>query len=191
MNQTFAVWIIIVLSLASANLPFLAQRPFLALPWAQPGEAPRPIWLKWLEALVFFALLWGVGYLILALIGQAFFVASDPASAALFMGKLLAAVGLAALVLAYPGWRNRGRAIHKPFFVRLLELLVFYGLVGTLGFAFEANMGNVFSQTWEFYAVTLSLFLVLGYPGFVYRYLMRHRKPPQKPRTPSAPSSAA
>jgi hypothetical protein len=191
MNQTFAVWIIIALSLASANLPFVAQRPFLALPWTQPGEAARPIWIRWLEALAFFALLWGVGYLILTLIGQAFFVASDPASAALFVGKLLAAIALAALLLSYPGWRNRGRVIHKPFYVRLLEMLVLYGLVGTLGFAFEANMGNVFSQTWEFYAVTLSLFLVLGYPGFVYRYLMRHRKASQKPRTPAGPSSAA
>ncbi|HEY9573496.1 MAG TPA: DUF2818 family protein [Pusillimonas sp.] len=187
MNQTFAVWIVIVLSLAGANLPFLAQRPFLVLPWTQPGEAVSAAWLNWLGSLVFFALLCGVGYLALTLIGQAFFVASDFASAALFMGKLLAVCVLAGLLLAYPGWRNRGRSVHKSFFVRLLEVLVLYGLVGTLGFAFEANMGNVFTQTWEFYAVTLSLFLVLGYPGFVYRYLMRHRKPSQKTRTPSAP----
>src|SRR3546814_3172112 len=73
------------------------------------------------------------------------------------MGKLLAVCVLAGLLLAYPGWRNRGRSVHKSFFVRLLEVLVLYGLVGTLGFAFEANMGNVFTQTWEFYAVTLSL----------------------------------
>src|SRR3546814_8712015 len=82
MNQTFAVWIVIVLSLAGANLPFLAQRPFLVLPWTQPGEAVSAAWLNWLGSLVFFALLCGVGYLALTLIGQAFFVASDFASAA-------------------------------------------------------------------------------------------------------------
>ncbi|MGB3289144.1 MAG: DUF2818 family protein [Burkholderiaceae bacterium] len=190
MNQTFAVWIVIVLSLVCANLPFVVQRPFLVLPWTQPGEAPRPVWLKWLQAAAFFVLLVGAGYLTLALIGQAFFVASDPASAAGFVGKLMAVIVLAVVLLGYPGWRNRGRAVHKPFFVCLLEVLVFYGLVGALGFAFEANMGNAFRQTWEFYAVTLSLFLVLGYPGFVYRYLLRHRKAVQKPRTPSTPSSA-
>ncbi|MGP1615008.1 MAG: DUF2818 family protein [Pollutimonas bauzanensis] len=83
---------------------------------------------------------------------------------------------VAALLLAYPGWRNRARAVEKSFFARLLELLAFYGLVGIAGFAFETNMGNSFAQTWEFYAVTFSLFLVLAYPGFVYRYLLRRRK---------------
>ena len=28
-------------------------------------------------------------------------------------------------------------------------------------------------RTWEFYAITLSLYLVLAYPGFVYRYLFK------------------
>ncbi|WP_430626826.1 DUF2818 family protein [Yanghanlia caeni] len=79
-------------------------------------------------------------------------------------------------MLAYPGWRNRGRVVQKSFFERLLELLVFYGLVGVLGFALEANLGNRFPQGWEFYAITFSLFLVLGYPGFVWRYLMKRRK---------------
>ncbi|MDR4124992.1 DUF2818 family protein [Alcaligenaceae bacterium LG-2] len=89
---------------------------------------------------------------------------------------LFALVAVAALVLAYPGWRNRGRVVQKSFFERLLELLVFYGLVGVLGFALEANLGNRFPQGWEFYAITFSLFLVLGYPGFVWRYLMKRRK---------------
>ncbi|OZI24746.1 hypothetical protein CAL18_04070 [Bordetella genomosp. 7] len=61
----------------------------------------------------------------------------------------------------------------KPFWLRMLELLAYYGLVLALGFAFEAALGNRFSQGWEFYAITLSLYLVLGYPGFVYRYLFK------------------
>ena len=42
-----------------------------------------------------------------------------------------------------------------------------------LGFTFESVLGNRFAQTWEFYAITLSLYLVLAYPGFVYRYLFK------------------
>lgn len=109
-------------------------------------------------------------------------MASELASIASFLVKIIGIALLATMLLAYPGWRNRARVIEKSFLVRLLELLVFYCLVGTLGFAFEANMGNSFSQTWEFYAVTFSLFLVLGYPGFVYRYLLRRQKRPTRPR---------
>jgi len=61
----------------------------------------------------------------------------------------------------------------KSGWLRLLELLVFYALV--LGFArlIESSFGNAFGQGWQFYAVTVCLFLVLGFPGFVHRYLRR------------------
>jgi hypothetical protein len=62
----------------------------------------------------------------------------------------------------------------KPLWVRLLELILFYLLVGLLGIAFESTLGNAFKQNWEFYAITFSLFLVLAFPGFVYRYLLKH-----------------
>lgn len=176
MSQTFAVWLLIGLSLVTANMPFLVERPFLALPWRQKGEAERPAWLNWVSAVVFFGLLVGLGYATLTLIGQGLFAAADTASVLRFLLILFALVAVAALVLAYPGWRNRGRVVQKSFFERLLELLVFYGLVGVLGFALEANLGNRFAQGWEFYAITFSLFLVLGYPGFVWRYLMKRRK---------------
>src|SRR5690606_34085942 len=135
MNQTFAVWVVIGLSLVTANLPFVAQRPFLVLPWMQAGEAPQPAWLQLPMSVLFFALLTGIGYLVLVFVGQGFFVASDLVSVALFMGKVLFIIGAAALLLAYPGWRNRGRSVNKSFLDRFLELLVFYGLVGALGFA--------------------------------------------------------
>ena len=175
MNQSFAVWLLILLSLVTANLPFLVERPFLALPWKQKGEVEQPAWLMWLSSLIFFALLAGLGLAALALIGQGVFSAADAASVARFLGLLLALAAAVALVLAFPGWRSRGRQIQKSFFERLLELLMFYALVGVLGFALEANLGNRFEQGWEFYAITLSLFLVLGYPGFVWRYLMKRR----------------
>lgn len=175
MNQSFAVWLLILLSLITANLPFLVERPFLALPWKQKGEADRPAWLQWLTSLIFFAVLAGLGGAAMVLIGQGVFTATDAASVARFVGILLALSALAMGVMAYPGWRNRKVQVQKNVFERLLEMLVFYALVGVLGFAFEANLGNRFQQGWEFYAITLCLFVVLGYPGFVWRYLLKRR----------------
>lgn len=58
---------------------------------------------------------------------------------------------------------------------RLLELLVYYLLVGTLGVLLERNAGRVAPQGWEFYAVTAALFVTLAFPGFVWRYLLKHK----------------
>lgn len=177
MDQSLAVWIVILLAFATASLPFLLQRHLLALPWAQPGEPARPALLRLLESVVFFALLAGWCWLAIELIGDAF-IGADAASAGLFLGKLLGVLVAALLLLSYPGWRNRGVPVGKPVLARLLEVLVLYAMVGTLGFAFETNIGNAFQQGWEFYAITLSLYLVLAYPGFVLRYLLRrqHRR---------------
>ncbi len=79
-------------------------------------------------------------------------------------------------VFAIVPWRQAGTIVAKPVWVRLAELLVFYLLIGALAFAVEAQLGNRFRQGWEFYAITLSLFVVLGYPGFVLRYLVRRRR---------------
>jgi hypothetical protein len=64
----------------------------------------------------------------------------------------------------------------KPVWLRLIELFVLYLLVGVVAHLLESRIGNVFPQGWEFYAVTACLFLVLAYPGFVMRYLRKHRK---------------
>lgn len=61
----------------------------------------------------------------------------------------------------------------KPIWVRLLELLALYFAVGVIAHFLEAGIGNVFSQGWEFYAITGCLFLVLAYPGYVMRYLRK------------------
>lgn len=176
MSQSFAVWFVIGLALLTANLPFLSERPFVVLPWVQTGESPAPAWLRWPGSLLFFCALVGVAWLGYWLIGGAILLAGDTTSALLFTLRLIGALVLAGLVLTYPGWRSRNARVEKSFLVRLIELLVFYGLVGVLGFAFELNLGNVFAQTWQFYAITLCLFVVLGYPGFVLKYLLRRRK---------------
>ena len=76
-------------------------------------------------------------------------------------------------VFAVLAYRRGGTPAAKPFWLRLAEVLVLYVVVGAVGFAFEGALGNRFAQGWQFYAITLSLFLVMAYPGFVYRYLYR------------------
>ena len=63
----------------------------------------------------------------------------------------------------------------KGLAVRLGELVVLYFLVGILGLALERQAGQIVTQGWEFYAVTAALFVTLAFPGFVYRYLLKHR----------------
>ena len=65
------------------------------------------------------------------------------------------------------------KAPRKPLIVRLAEMLVLYLIVGAIGFALEAQIGTRFPQTWEFYAITGCLFIVLAFPGFVFRYLRK------------------
>lgn len=64
---------------------------------------------------------------------------------------------------------------QKGLALRLLELVILYFLAGGVGLAIEHNQGQIYPQGWEFYAVTGSMFLTFAFPGFVYRYLRRHR----------------
>lgn len=172
MELSAAVWTLIVLALLSSNLPFVLDRPLVAFPWRLQGESGRSAPAQWLRSIVFFVLLAVWIWLTHTLVGEAF--AGGGATALLSVLKVLLMCGLAGGLLFYPGWH--APVVDKPFIICLLELLVGYALVGTLGFALELNIGNAFAQRWEFYAVTLSLFLVLGYPGFVYRYMLRKRR---------------
>jgi hypothetical protein len=65
--------------------------------------------------------------------------------------------------------------VAKPLSWRLLELLVLYLVVGIVGMVMENSLSQNAHQGWEFYAVTLTLFITLSFPGFVYRYLLRHK----------------
>ena len=57
----------------------------------------------------------------------------------------------------------------------MVEMLVFYLLVGGVGLLLEKQVGQIAPQGWEFYAITGTLFLTFAFPGFVYRYLFKHR----------------
>ncbi len=69
-------------------------------------------------------------------------------------------------------WPVRPR---KGLALRLLELLVYYLLAGAIGLLLEKNAGRIAPQGWEFYAITVALYLTLAFPGFVFRYLLKHR----------------
>jgi hypothetical protein len=64
--------------------------------------------------------------------------------------------------------------IPKTLAIRLGELIVYYFLVGGLALLLENRVGQIAPQTWEFYAITATLFLTFAFPGFVYRYLFKH-----------------
>lgn len=86
---------------------------------------------------------------------------------------------LAVLAANLPFFNERLFAIvpvgagDKPFWLRLVELVLLYGLLGAVAYLLESRIGNAFVQRWEFYAVTACLFMVLAYPGFVFRYLRK------------------
>ncbi|WP_426174722.1 DUF2818 family protein [Massilia sp. TWR1-2-2] len=61
----------------------------------------------------------------------------------------------------------------KPLWVRLLELVVLYFVVGLLARLLEGRIGSVFEQSKEFYMLTVPLFVTLAFPGFVVRYLRK------------------
>ncbi|MGV3493119.1 MAG: DUF2818 family protein [Ramlibacter sp.] len=64
----------------------------------------------------------------------------------------------------------------KNLAVRLGELVVLYFVVGGIGLLLEKRAGQIAGQGWEFYAITGALFLTFAFPGFVWRYLGKHRQ---------------
>jgi len=64
----------------------------------------------------------------------------------------------------------------KAFGWHVLELVLMYFVVGGAALALEARSGQIYAQSWEFYAMTACFFVVLAFPGFVWRYLWKHRR---------------
>lgn len=62
----------------------------------------------------------------------------------------------------------------KSIAIRLAELVVFYFATGVIGVLLEKRAGQVASQGWEFYAVTAAMFITFAFPGFIWRYLVKH-----------------
>jgi Protein of unknown function (DUF2818) len=66
-------------------------------------------------------------------------------------------------------------AAGKNLAIRLAELVLLYFVVGGIGLLLEKRLGQIAPQGWEFYAITGTLFVTLAFPGFVWRYLLKHR----------------
>lgn len=59
----------------------------------------------------------------------------------------------------------------KGPWIRLLEWLIFYLLIGVLGIGLEKQLtGEIYHQNWLFYCTTIAMFVVFALPGFIYRY---------------------
>ena len=63
----------------------------------------------------------------------------------------------------------------KGVALRLLEWLVLYFIVGGIALGLETKLNGVrHEQGWEFYVVTLCLFMVFSLPGFIYHVDLKH-----------------
>ena len=63
----------------------------------------------------------------------------------------------------------------KNLAVRLIEVVFWYFVVGGVALVLEQRAGQIAPQGWEFYAITGTLFITFSFPGFVFRYLFKHR----------------
>jgi hypothetical protein len=62
----------------------------------------------------------------------------------------------------------------KSLAIRLAELILMFFLVGGIGLLLEQRLGQIAPQKWEFYAIAATVFLTFAFPGFVWRYLLKH-----------------
>ena len=91
-------------------------------------------------------------------------------------GLLILLIAIAAANAPFVTERLLGvaRLAHgKSLGLRLSELVVYYLVTLALAVLIETRFGPRYPQGWEFYGITSCLFVVLGYPGFVWRYLRR------------------
>ena len=63
----------------------------------------------------------------------------------------------------------------KTFSTRLIEWFVFYFIIGSIALGLETKLnGARHEQGWEFYVVTLCLFMVFALPGVIFQIDLKH-----------------
>ena len=63
----------------------------------------------------------------------------------------------------------------KPVWMRLIEWGILYIIMGGMALGLEIKAtGGSHNQDWEFYWVTLCLFMIFALPGFIYRHDLKH-----------------
>ena len=155
-----SIWIFIALAFVFAIAPFLTERAFVFTPWQQTGEPPKPFWFRPLIAVVSYCAIAAGCWLLSTQAGN--------------LPYMFAGVALIGGALYAPGAMVTPYVRLKHVSTRLLEVLAGYFIVGAIGFAIEANYANPSVKNWEFYTIAACLYVVLAYPGFVWRHLMKH-----------------
>ncbi len=160
MYPTASIWILIILAFVFAMTPFLTERAFLLTPWQQSGEPARFFGFYFLRAVISYGLIAAGCWSLATQSGN--------------MPFMIGGVVLIGLTLYVAGVLMGAHQPQKHVATRLLEVLGGYFIIGAVGFAIEANYANPAVKDWQFYAIGACLYVVLGYPGFVWRHLMRH-----------------
>lgn len=63
---------------------------------------------------------------------------------------------------------------NKSFSVNMIEWVTYFGMTGAFAYLLESkSMGHVQPQQWEFYVITLFMFMIFAFPGFIYRYNLK------------------
>ncbi len=62
---------------------------------------------------------------------------------------------------------------RKPVWLRLLEMIILYAALALFSSMLEGYLGNIAATGWELYVITLCLFFIFAFPGFVYQYLLK------------------
>ena len=63
----------------------------------------------------------------------------------------------------------------KSVWLRLVEWFILYLIMGGIALGLEIKAtGGTHNQDWEFYWVSLFLFMIFALPGFIYRHDLKH-----------------
>ncbi|MBR6027248.1 MAG: DUF2818 family protein [Neisseriaceae bacterium] len=64
----------------------------------------------------------------------------------------------------------------KNFSHRLFEWWVYFILVGIFAYILESTTSPAHKQDWTFWVVTICLFAVFAFPGFIWRYFWKRKE---------------
>lgn len=95
MNVSLSSWVVILLALLAANLPFINERLFALIPLK--SAIVKPGWLRLIELFVLYAVVGGIAFWLESRIGNTF-----PQG-----WQFYAVTGCLFLVFAYPGFVHR------------------------------------------------------------------------------------
>jgi len=66
-------------------------------------------------------------------------------------------------------------APSKSIIISIGEWFLYFLLTGIFAYLLELkSMGHVQPQEWEFYTITFFMFMIFAFPGFIYRFNLKH-----------------